>query len=99
MLQRQPVSIERGTRGTEIGIALYNIQLYLRRHCPLTFSLLSNFIKKVPLVPLNLCGAAPVHVSRRGYFFKIVPPQSPLVPLLCPETVHTGGKIRHGEVM
>ena len=51
----------------------------------LTFFLLLNFVKKVPLVPLNLCGAAPVHVLRRGYFFKILSPQSPLVPLLCPE--------------
>jgi hypothetical protein len=30
------------------------------------------------LVPLNLCGAASVHVLRRGYFFKILSPQSPL---------------------
>ena len=86
MLQRQLLNTERGTRGTEIAIPLYNIQLYLKATPSLTFHLLLNFVKKVPLVPLNLCGAAPVHVLRRGYFFKMVPLQSPLVPLLFGET-------------
>ena len=34
-----------------------------------------------------------------GTFSKYYPLSPPWYPYFCPETVHTGGKIRHGEVM